>query len=449
MAVGVNSADIASLPEAVWTYLVIAGVAALVTVLTVPIFRVIASMRGLMVAPDERRAHAVPTPAIGGGAMYLGFLVAFAVARLSGWFGDSFNDSTEPLAIVLAASVAYLVGLLDDVRELSAPAKTAGLTLAGGLLFAGGISIIWFRIPFLHLLLLSLDLSFLITVLWVVGMANAVNVIDGLDGLAAGIVAIGSGAFFLYGIQLRRVDLLLVGNIGPLVAVVVLGMCVGFLPWNVHPARIFMGDGGALLLGTLMAASTMAVGGRTPDPFSGQTFFFYAPIVIPFVILGVPILDTAFAIVRRATRRQGLATADRDHLHHRLIRMGHGHRRAVAILWAWTALLSGIVLWPVYNAGSGDAMMPAGVIAMAILLYVSLRPGSSGAETDAPPTAGSSSTDSVAPTDVVPANAEPPTGSPDASPSERSPAVVVSLHDHARTKADEGQRQVARGRRHE
>lgn len=405
-------AALSSLPQAVSSYLVIAAVAALVTVLTVPIFRVIASSRGLMVEPDERRAHAIATPAIGGGAMYFGFLVAFAVAWATGWFDESFRNSTEPLAVVLAATVAYLVGLIDDVRELSAPAKTAGLIVVGGLLFAGGVSIIWFRIPFLELLLLSLDLSFLITVLWVIGMANAVNMIDGLDGLAAGIVAIGSGAFFLYAMQLRRVDLLLAGNIGPLVAVVVLGICVGFLPWNVHPARIFMGDGGALLLGTLMAASTMAVGGRTPDPFSGQTFFFYAPIVIPFVILGVPILDTAFAIIRRATRRQGLATADRDHLHHRLIRMGHGHRRAVAILWAWTALLSGLVLWPVYNAGSGDAVVPVGVLGLAVLLYVSLRPGGDAGE-------GGADSDSV----------------------------IVPMTGRAKPQRDPNQRRVARGRR--
>jgi UDP-GlcNAc:undecaprenyl-phosphate/decaprenyl-phosphate GlcNAc-1-phosphate transferase len=412
----VTPAALSSLPQAVSSYLVIAAVAALVTVLTVPIFRVIASTRGLMVEPDERRAHAIATPAIGGGAMYFGFLVAFAVAWATGWFDESFRGSTEPLAVVLAATVAYLVGLIDDVRELSAPAKTAGLIVVGGLLFAGGVSIIWFRIPFLELLLLSLDLSFLVTVLWVIGMANAVNMIDGLDGLAAGIVAIGSGAFFLYAMQLRRVDLLLAGNIGPLVAVVVLGICVGFLPWNVHPARIFMGDGGALLLGTLMAASTMAVGGRTPDPFSGQTFFFYAPIVIPFVILGVPILDTAFAIIRRATRRQGLATADRDHLHHRLIRMGHGHRRAVAILWAWTALLSGLVLWPVYNAGSGDAVVPAGVLGLAVLLYVSLRPGGNSGEGGS---LGEGESDSV----------------------------VVPLTGRAKPHKDPHQRGVARGRR--
>lgn len=136
-----------------------------------------------------------------------------------------------------------------------------------------------------------------------------------------------------------------------------------------------MGDSGSLLLGTLMAASTMAVGGRTPDPFSGQTFFFYAPLAIPLLILGVPVLDTAFAIIRRATQRQGLATADKDHLHHRLVRLGHGHRRSVGILWAWTALLSACVLYPTYNEGQGDGVVPFGVAALGLLLYTWFHPG--------------------------------------------------------------------------
>lgn len=408
--------------EGTTDYLIIMGVAALVTVLTVPVFRVIAIARGFVDEPDERRAHARPTPSIGGGAMYLGFLVAFGVAWSTGWFNEVFQDSTEPLALVVAASVAYLVGLLDDVRDLSAPAKTVGLTAVGCLLFFGGISIIWFRIPFFDLLLLSLDLSFLVTVLWVLGMANAVNIIDGLDGLAAGIVGIGAAGFFLYSLRLSEVDLLLAGNLGPLVAVVVVGVCLGFLPWNIHPARIFMGDGGALLLGSLMAASTMAVGGRTPDPFSGQTFFFYAPIVIPIVILGVPILDTLFAIVRRARRRQGLATADRDHLHHRLIRMGHGHRRAVFILWGWTALLSAFVLWPVYNEGTGDAVVPTGVAVLAALLYLSLKPGFTdrGGLDDAMPVAGPDS------------SPEPSSGDDDTTAG--PPAVVVDMADRVRAR---------------
>jgi UDP-GlcNAc:undecaprenyl-phosphate GlcNAc-1-phosphate transferase len=221
---------------------------------------------------------------------------------------------------------------------------------------------------------LSPDLSALITVVWVLGMANAINFIDGLDGLAAGIVAIASAAFFLYADLLTDEGLLDPGNIGPLLAVLALGMCVGFLPWNVHPARIIMGDNGALMLGLIVAAATISVGGRSAEPYSGQVFFFYAPLFIPLVILGVPIIDTAVSIVRRARQRMSPAAADKNHLHHRLMRLGHGQRRSVAILWAWTALLSGFVLYPAYT-GKGDAIVPLGVAALGLLLYTMFHPG--------------------------------------------------------------------------
>ncbi len=133
-----------------------------------------------------------------------------------------------------------------------------------------------------------------------------------------------------------------------------MGACLGFLPRNFHPAKIFMGDAGALTLGLLMAAATIAIGGNTDAEVRGQTFFFFAPLFLPLVILGVPILDTAWSLLRRARSRSGLTLADKNHLHHRLIRLGHGQRRAVIILWAWTALLSGAVLVPVYT-GDGRA----------------------------------------------------------------------------------------------
>lgn len=357
------------------SYFVVAVVAATVTVMTVPLFRAFAISRGLLVQPDVRKVHLEPTSDLGGGAMFVGFLVGFAVAWLSGWFDVVFSDSTDPLAILLCASMSYFIGVYDDVKQISAPAKTAGLVLAGSFLPLLGIGIIWFRVPFLELTTLSPDLSYLFTVLWVLVMANAVNLSDGLDGLAAGIVGIGAAAFFLYSQRLDAEGLILARNVGPLVAALVVGVCVGFLPWNVHPAKIFMGDGGALFLGSLMAASTVAVGGQNSQPFSGQTFFFYAPLAIPLVILGVPLLDTTFAIMRRASRRQGLATADKDHLHHRLMRLGHGHRRSVGILWTWTALLSGFVLWPVFNEGRGDAIVPVGLLALALVLYTSFHPG--------------------------------------------------------------------------
>ena len=350
------------------------GIAFGVTVLAVPIFRVLAISRGHVVEPDERRSHERPTPTLGGGAMYVGFMVAMATAWFSGWFDPTFSGSTEALGIVLCASLAYFVGLIDDVREISAPAKLAGLVLAASMLVLGGISIIQFRVPFSSVFILPLDMSYLLTVIWLLGMTNAVNFIDGLDGLAAGIMGIAALAFFFYVIKLNELDLLAATNIGPLIAAIVVGICAGFLPWNYNPAKIFMGDGGALLLGALMAASTVSVGGRVDDPFSGQTFFFYAPLVIPLFILGVPVLDTLFAIIRRTVKRQGVATADKGHLHHRLMRLGHGHRRSVWILWAWTALLSMFVLWPVYNDQQGDAIVPFGVVALGLLLYTAFHP---------------------------------------------------------------------------
>ena len=269
-------------------------------------------------------------------------------------FDEIFSSSTEPLGILLAATLIVVVGVIDDLREVSAPAKVAGMVLAASVLVIGGTSIVVFRVPFQGTFLLSADWSYLISVIWVVGMANAINLIDGLDGLAAGIVGIAAATFFLYSMQLADAGLLQDGNAGPARRHHRARLCLGFLPFNVHPARIFMGDGGALLLGLLMAASTMVVGGRTDQPFSGQSFFFYAPLLIPLLILGVPILDTLFAIVRRARKRRGVATADKDHLHHRLMRLGHGHRRSVLILWAWTALLSGFVLYPTIT-GRGNA----------------------------------------------------------------------------------------------
>jgi UDP-GlcNAc:undecaprenyl-phosphate GlcNAc-1-phosphate transferase len=354
-------------------YAVVLATVAVTTFALMPLVRRLAFRVDAVVRPDERRVHERPTPTLGGVAMLGGLLVGMLVAWRMDAFDEIFAGSTEPLGVVIAAVLILAVGVIDDLREVSAPAKTAGIVLAASVLVFAGVSILVLRVPFLDTFLLSSDWSFLVSVVWVVGMANAINLIDGLDGLAGGIVAIGSAAFFLYALQLGDEGLLQVGNIGPLLAILVLGMCVGFLPWNVHPAKIFMGDGGALLLGLMMAASTMVVGGRTDQPYSGQSFFFFAPMLIPLVILGVPIVDTLLAIVRRAAKRQGVATADKDHLHHRLMRIGHGHRRSVLILWAWTALLSGFVLYPTYS-GTGDAIVPIGIAALALALFTVLLP---------------------------------------------------------------------------
>jgi len=329
---------------------------------------------GAVVRPDARHVHERPTPTLGGVAMLLGVLAGMFAAWCMGSFDVVFNGSTEPLGLVLAALVIAGVGMIDDLREVSAPAKVAGIVIAASVLVISGISILVFRVPFAGVFVLSNDWSYLLSVVWVVGMANAINLIDGLDGLAGGIVAIAAATFFLYAHELSGDGLLAAGNVGPLIAIVALGACIGFLPHNIHPAKIFMGDVGALLLGLLMAASTMVVGGRTDRSYSGSSFFFFAPLLIPLVILGVPIIDTLFAIIRRARSRSGISNADKGHLHHRLMALGHGHRRSVFILWTWTALLSGFVLWPIYS-GSGDGIVPFGIAAILLSLFTILHPG--------------------------------------------------------------------------
>ena len=355
-------------------YIIIFAVAAVTTWLVTFAVRVLAKRQSLVVEPDDRRVHERPTPTGGGAGMYLGMLVAIAVASQLPAFAPVFRGSSAPLGVVLAATVIFAVGMADDVREMSPPAKLAGQVLAGTVLYFFGVNMLFFHVPLAQTtLVLSPDLAALATVLWVAVMANSVNFIDGLDGLAAGVVAIAAGAFFVYSHQLNVVGNIGTTNAGPLIAVVAVGVCIGFLPHNFHPAKIFMGDAGAMLLGVLVAASTLAVVGQDSYEFSGRTYFFFAPILIPFFILGIPLLDTAFAIVRRAGQRTSPAVADLNHLHHRLMRLGHGHRPAVLILWAWTALLSGIVLWPGIT-NSHNEIPPIAVGALSILLYTLFAP---------------------------------------------------------------------------
>src|SRR3954449_9646936 len=357
------------------SYLVIGLIAAATTFVCTPIVGRLARRWGWVVEPDERRIHVASTPDVGGIAMYAGLVVAMGAARLNDHFDTIFARNDEPRGVLLAASLMFVVGLFDDVREISAPAKVIGTIGVAAVLTYYGVTMFYFRLPFVDVFTISDDWIPLITVLWLLGMTQAINLIDGLDGLAAGIVAIGAGAFFLYSQKLSHLELLREPNIGPLMAILAVGLCLGFLPHNFNPARIFMGDSGALMLGLLMAVSTSVVGGRadTNQPFIGQTYFFLAPLVLPLFILGVPVLDLAFAIVRRATKRRALDVADKGHLHHRLMNLGHGQRRSVMILWAWTALLSAFVLYPVLS-GKNPTYLPFGMVAILVVLFTVLHP---------------------------------------------------------------------------
>ena len=357
-------------------YFIVGFCAMIVTLIATPIVRSFAKKRNWVAVPDERKVHTVATPDVGGIAMFAGVVVALGLAWQMDRFSPLFRGNSEPRGILLAALLILVVGVIDDVRELSAPARVLATVGAAMILVQSGVTMFYFRVPFFGVIQLSSDWVPIVTVVWLLGMVQAINLIDGLDGLAAGIVAIGSTAFFIYSFHLSDLGLLSEPNIGPLIAVITIGVCVGFLPYNFNGASIFMGDGGAYLLGLLVAVSTSVVGGRadpTTQAFSGQTYFFLAPLVIPLIILGVPVFDVLFAIIRRVSKRQGFATADKGHLHHRLINLGHGPRRAVAILWLWTALLSALVLYPVFNK-SATNFAPFGLVALVLFLYTVLHP---------------------------------------------------------------------------
>ncbi|HWF17385.1 MAG TPA: MraY family glycosyltransferase [Acidimicrobiales bacterium] len=376
------------MPDIGWYGLILAVAAGSTAALTIPAKR-IALRVGYVAQPGERSVHKKPIPYGGGAAMFMGFLVAVLAAASVPQLRNIFHDSPEMIGVVLAAGAMFAVGLIDDVRDMSAPAKMAGQVLAASILYFAGVTMYELKIPLAGFYLLTPGIIPLITAIWVIALTNAVNLIDGLDGLAAGVVAIGGGALAIYGIRLMGLGLIPSDNVGPLVAVIACGICLGFLPFNFNPARIFMGDAGAHFLGLLMAASTMVIGGRVPTavPISGVTYFFFAPLFIPLFILGVPIVDMAFAFVRRTARGQKFDTPDKEHIHHRLLRLGHGPRRSVIILWAWTAVLSSFLLFPLF-VHQVNAIIPIGAAALGVGLYTFFHPGlrgGNGQEEDEPP----------------------------------------------------------------
>jgi UDP-GlcNAc:undecaprenyl-phosphate GlcNAc-1-phosphate transferase len=348
-------------------YIIVLVVGAVVTMAADVPARIISERVGYSAQPDERKVHEKLTPYGGGAAMLVGFCVALVAAAAIPQLRSVITSSHEMIGVLLAAGVIFVVGLLDDFRDMSAPAKVAGQVLAASILYFSGCTMYQLKLPFAGFVVLGPSILPLITAAWVIALTNAVNLIDGLDGLAGGIVAIASGTLCIYGLRLEDLGLLPVTNVGPLIAALTCGICLGFLRDNFHPAKLFMGDAGALMLGLLMSASTMVIGGRTP-PASGVTFFFFAPLFIPVFILGVPLIDAVWAFVRRTVSGQGFHTPDKNHIHHRLMRLGHGQRRTVIILWLWTALLCGFVLFPLFEPRF-NVFIPLGVAVLVIGLF--------------------------------------------------------------------------------
>jgi UDP-GlcNAc:undecaprenyl-phosphate/decaprenyl-phosphate GlcNAc-1-phosphate transferase len=325
-----------------YPYLVAGLVAFAITYVTTPIVRYVMLRAGVIDHPSDRKVHARPTPTLGGAAIFLGVVGAGAAAYFMPDFRQVFTLTSETLGIATAGVVIFALGAVDDLRNLPAPVKLAGQIFASGILFLSGVKMQFVLLP-REIISLGDDVSVLVTVLWLVAMINAVNLVDGLDGLAAGIVAIASACFFVYTFELGRENLLGPAPTAPLAAIVLVGVTLGFLRHNFYPARIFMGDSGAMFLGLLLGATTIvAVGNKPLQGGSSSDFFLaYFPLLIPLMVLALPLLDTCFAIVRRARQRRAVWQADKQHIHHRLMDLGHGHRQAVIVMYVWSALAAG------------------------------------------------------------------------------------------------------------
>ena len=305
-----------------------------------PAVRWLARRFGAIDRPSDRKVHPKPTPTLGGVAIWLAVLAGLWAAWLTPTFRNLFAQSSEPLGVVIAGTWIVILGAYDDLRGMAAPAKVAGQVLGGGILLLFGVQLLYFWFPGLGVLSLSPDLAVALTLLWVLAMVNAVNLIDGLDGLAAGVTAIAAAAFFVYAFQSGGPF----GegtSIASLLSVIVVGATLGFLPHNFNPARIFMGDSGSMLLGLVLAAATVSGVGRTVEPTDTEVAALAIPVIIPLLVLAVPFTDVVLAVIRRLRRGRAVFRPDKEHIHHRLLEIGHSHRTAVLLMYLWSALIAG------------------------------------------------------------------------------------------------------------
>jgi UDP-GlcNAc:undecaprenyl-phosphate GlcNAc-1-phosphate transferase len=325
-------------------YLLALLISATVAYLMTPVARWCALRWGAITAVRDRDVHAIPTPRLGGMAMFAGILVAIVMASRLPFLENVYANPRPLIGIVGGAAIVCALGVADDIWDLDWLTKLMGQVLAG--LFLAWQGVLVYQLPTGSMPTLgSTRMAMFLTVLTVVIAMNAVNFVDGLDGLAAGVLAIGGTAFFLYAYLLTEganPGAYANANLATLVLAVLVGACIGFLPHNVYPARIFMGDSGAMLLGFVFSAAAIVVTGQI-DPeqvLERQRFPAFLPMLLPFAVLLLPLLDMGLAIVRRVGAGKSPFHPDRMHLHHRMLQIGHSHRRAVAILYIWTAVFA-------------------------------------------------------------------------------------------------------------
>lgn len=341
--------------------------AAIVTYLATPLVRRIAVRIGAITAVRARDVHTVPIPRLGGVAMLAGFAAAVLLGRQLPYQGQLFDTSPQLYGVLASAAIITLLGAVDDVRELDWMTKLAGQVIAGAVMAFYGVQLL--SLPIGGVTVLPEPVMVTLTILVVVVSTNAVNFIDGLDGLAAGVVLIAASAFFGWSYLVSsNFDPPNVFSMSTFISAALMGCCLGFLPHNFHPARLFMGDAGALLLGLLLAAATISMTGSV-DPNSSlasasAATAIFLPLLIPLAIMALPILDIILAIFRRTRAGQLPWKPDRGHLHHRMLDIGHSHTGAVILLYLWAGLVA---------AGTVSfAYLPAWVSVVGILLLLAL-----------------------------------------------------------------------------
>ncbi|GGZ34015.1 MULTISPECIES: MraY family glycosyltransferase [Streptomyces] len=364
-------------------YLLTLCVTAAVTYLLTGPVRKFAIAIGAMPAIRARDVHREPTPRLGGIAMFGGLCAGLIVADHLFNLQGVFELSNEPRALLSGAALIWLIGVLDDKFEIDALIKLGGQMIAAAVMVIQGLTILWLPIPGVGTVALTQWQGTLLTVALVVITINAVNFVDGLDGLAAGMVCIASAAFFLYAYRLWMGYGIEAAAPATLFSAILMGMCLGFLPHNMHPARIFMGDSGSMLIGLVLAAGAISITGQV-DPDNMRLFFegsergathamfpVFIPLLLPLTIIAIPAADLILAIVRRTWNGQSPFAADRGHLHHRLLEIGHSHSRAVLIMYFWSALIAfGTVSYSVHSASMWIVFVIVGASAVGLILLL-------------------------------------------------------------------------------
>lgn len=358
-------------------YLLVFLVAMAVTYLLTVVAREIALRTGAVAQVRDRDVHDTPIPYLGGLAMLGGLAAAYVVAQHLPFLSRSQDFVFRDAGIVLmAGAVICAVGVLDDIFELDALTKFGGQVLAASLLPA-------FKLQFYYVpgsnnsqFILDPAQGAILTVVVVISTVNAVNFVDGLDGLAAGIVGIGAVAFFVFCYVLASQNELPLAITGALLTAALAGACAGFLQHNYHPARLFMGDSGSMLIGLVLSASAITLSGQftgTEVASGGSSSFFvtFLPVVLPVSLLLLPVADLVLAVIRRTRAGRSPFAPDKEHLHHRLLEIGHSQRRAVIIMWMWAALVAGsAVLISLYSGRPLFLVLIAGFVVTLAATFV-------------------------------------------------------------------------------